>query len=316
MILEALLVSILVGTAILFFFVAIWRLLPQRDPVAERLAEYGWEMVQPGLSAGGQQNVAYRFVDRVANLFGVAPAIARMLSQADTTLTVAEFGLLVLAAGALGFAVGTLRLNFLFGLFLAVLLAMLPFAYLRIKRSRRQRAFTQQLPDLLTLLTGALRAGYGLNQALGVLVDQMPSPTSTEVGRVLRAVNLGVPIQRALQDMANRVNSDDLDLVVTAINVQYEMGGNLASVLETIGETIRDRIRILREVRVMTAQQRLTGYLLAFLPIFLFIAISIMSPGYFDPFFEPGLVRLLPVAAVVMMLTGFLIIRKIVDIDV
>jgi tight adherence protein B len=116
--------------------------------------------------------------------------------------------------------------------------------------------------------------------------------------------------------MANRVQSDDLDLVVTAIAVQYELGGNLAKVLDTIGDTIRERIRILREVRVLTAQQRLTGYILALLPVCLVIGLALLQPGYFDPFFEPGPARFLPVIAVAMMGVGFVLVRRIVDIEV
>jgi len=123
-------------------------------------------------------------------------------------------------------------------------------------------------------------------------------------------------VQQALSDMADRVGTDDADLVVTAINVQYEMGGNLAQTLEIIGETIRDRIRIKREIRVLTAQQRLSGYVLAVLPVVLAILLFIMRPEYMSRLFEPGWVRLLPVTAVIMMIAGFLVIRRILDIEV
>ena len=132
----------------------------------------------------------------------------------------------------------------------------------------------------------------------------------------MRAIGLGVPVQRALANMASRVGSDDLDLVVTAISVQYEMGGNLAQILETIGNTVRERIRVLREIRVLTAQQRLTGTILGLLPIGIVVMLIITSPGYFDPFFEPGLIRILPVVGVFMMIVGFFLIRRIVDIEV
>ncbi len=123
------------------------------------------------------------------------------------------------------------------------------------------------------MLVGGLKAGYGLSQAITVVADELPSPTATEFRRVLRAMHLGVPLPIALDDMASRVQSDDLDLVVTAIAVQSELGGNLAQVLDTIGETIRERIRILAEVRVLTSQQRATGYILALLPVGLAIGI-------------------------------------------
>ena len=153
----------------------------------------------------------------------------------------------------------------------------------------------------MTLLVGGLRAGYGLNQAIDTLVQQMPAPSSTEFVRVMKAVSLGVPIQRALKDMATRVGSDDMSLVVTAISVQYEMGGNLANVLESISQTVRERIRITREIQVLTAQQRLTGYILAGFPVFLAVALTMIKPDYFVPFFEPGPFQLLPMVALVML---------------
>ena len=133
---------------------------------------------------------------------------------------------------------------------------------------------------------------------------------------MVRAIGLGLPLQRALEGMAERIDSDDLDLVVTAINVQYEMGGNLSTVLETISDTIRERVRVLREVRVLTAQQRLTGMILALLPIALAIVMSLIRPGYFDPFFEPGWPRIMPFMAIGMMVVGFFLIQKIVNIKV
>jgi tight adherence protein B len=188
--------------------------------------------------------------------------------------------------------------------------------YLSRRASKRREAFTTQLPDVLTLLVGALRAGYGITQAIDMLVERMVKPASVEFARVMRAVNLGIPVNRALNDMAERAGSDDLYLVVTAMNVQAELGGNLAQILETITETIRERIRIKREIRVLTAQQRMTGYVLAGLPIVVAIAISFISPGYLAPLFEPGMMRLVVLGAVVMEIVGFLIIRKIVDIEV
>ena len=172
------------------------------------------------------------------------------------------------------------------------------------------------LPDVLTLLVGALQAGYGLSQALEALVEQLPAPASTEFARVMRATTLGLPLQQALSQMSQRVPSDDLDLIVTAITVQYEMGGNLAQTLETIGTTVRDRLRMLREIRVMTAQQRLTGYVLAGLPFAVAAGMFLINPNYIGLLFQPGWIRIVPVVAVGMQIVGFLVIRRIVDIEV
>ena len=182
-------------------------------------------------------------------------------------------------------------------------------------QSRRRRALTEQLPQVLTLLVGGLRAGHGLSQGLATLVDQLSPPASTEFARVTRAVELGLPMQRALSQMGERVGSDDMALVVTAINVQHEMGGNLAQTLETIGETVRDRIHMLREIRVLTAHQRITGYILAALPLFLGLFFFLRTPAYMSRLFEPDWIWL-PIAAGIMQILGFLVIRRIVDIEV
>jgi tight adherence protein B len=224
--------------------------------------------------------------------------------------------LIVLGAGGLGFLLGTMRLGPALGLALGALCGYLPFLYLRIKQNRRRRALTEQLPQVLTLLVGGLRAGYGLSQGLATLVEQLPPPSSTEFGRVTRAIELGMPVQRALSQMAERVGSDDLALVVTAINVQHEMGGNLAQTLEIIGETVRDRIVMLREIRVLTAHQRLTGYILTAAPLFLAVMFFLRTPEYMSRLLEPGLTRLLLVGAVLGQILGFLVIRRIVDIEV
>lgn len=312
-----LLFAILIAFAVLLIFIGLGRLLSRRDAVDSRLQQYGTPIQEAILHhQPREQRPLFKIVNRLVNGFGLAPGLARLLAQADAPLTVPEFAAIVLLAGVLGLGVGWLRDNVIIGLLAAGLFGALPIIYLKFKQMKRQRTFGNQLPDILTLLVSALRAGYGLNQAVSVLVDQLPAPASTEFSRIQQAVNLGIPLQRALSERAKLLANDDFDLIVTAINVQYEVGGNLAQVLETIGETIRERIRILREVQVMTAQQRLTGYILVGAPIFVAVGLSIAQPGFFDPFFEPGPVQYLPFIAGGMLLVGFLLIRRIVDIKV
>lgn len=310
-----LLFGLFTGLAVFLLFLAVWRIAPRKDPVAARLAEYGFDPRQRSAADSGARP-RLPFLTRLLTGFGVGPRLAAALSQADVPMTAAEYMLVMVGCGAFGLVLATWRINFLVGLPVGLLFTPLPLLYLRIAAGRRRQALTNQLPDVLTLLVGALRAGYGLNQAIGVLVDQLAAPSSVEFGRVQHAINLGVPVPRALADMAARVGSDDLDLAVTAITVQHEMGGNLAEILDTIGDTIRARIRILRDVRVLTAQQRTTGYVLAGLPVALAVGLGLISPGYFSAFFEPGLLRLLPAFAGVMILIGFFIIQRIVDIEV
>jgi tight adherence protein B len=283
-----------------------------------RLKQYGAVVASDASGAGGRRARlrTYSFADRIIKGFGLGPVLASSLVRADAPLTAAEFVLIALASGAAGFLLAAWRGGLLLGLALGVLCAAAPFVYLRMLGQRRTQQLNDQLPDVLTYLVGGLRAGYGLSQAMAMLVEQLPAPASVEFGRVMRGVGLGMQVQRALNQMAERVRSDDLDLVVTAINIQHELGGNLAQTLETIGDLVRDRIRIKREIRTLTSQQRLTGYILAALPVALALGLSVLSPGYLDPLFAPGPIRIMPVAAAAMMILGFLIIRKIVDIEV
>jgi len=300
-------------------FLGLWRVARSLDQVETRVKEYGLDgaaLIEADGDGPPKKRVLWPRFLRLVNGLGMGPRLAIDLARADIPLTVAEFMAVMLGGGALGFLIGMWRQGLLLGLGLGGVLAYVPMIYLRISQKRRQRAFSEQLPDVLTMLVGALRAGYGLMQAMQLLVEHIPPPSSDEFARVMRAVGLGVSVQQALTDMAERVGTDELGLVVTAINVQYETGGNLAQTLEVISETIRDRIRIIREIAVFTAQQQLTGYMLAGLPLLVALAISMMSPGFFKPFLEPGWPRLLPIMAVSMQVVGFLIIRKIIDIEV
>ncbi|MBK8794961.1 MAG: type II secretion system F family protein [Anaerolineales bacterium] len=311
--------AILVGLSVLSLFIAIRQIMPSKDPVEDRLREYG---LTEYIRLGGRSQQENAPADRFGGLAAGRSlgdrrkiedhAVARRSSDHGWRTPRAIF---VMLAGG-GFAVGALRGGAVVGLMVAGVLCVLPILYMKQRETKRRSAFTDQLPDVLTLLVGSLRAGYGMSQAIELLAREVPEPASKEFKRVIHSMSLGLPLQRALEAMAERVESDDFDLVSTAISIQFEMGGNLSSVLENISTTIRERVRILREVQVLTAQQRMTGNVLAGMPIFLAVALSFISPGYFEPFFEPGWPRLLPGAALVMIGIGFMIIRKIVDIKV
>lgn len=312
-----LVVAILAGLAVFLVFMALWLLLQRHDPVEQRLTDYGVTGELLGSRAGGPVRQRYpSALRRFFSGFGIGPRLAMSLTQADVPLTAVEFVLLVVVLAGAGFAVGTWRLGPLLGLVVGAAAAGLPLVFLRIRRVRRLRTFTQQIPDMLTLVVGALRAGYGLNQALDLIVERMGDPMSTEIGRVTRAVKLGLPLQVALSDAVARIGSDDFHLVVVAINVHYETGGNLAETLEIIGDTVRDRLRMLSEIRVMTAQQRFTGYVLGLLPIVVGLIISLINPEYIRDLFQPGWVRILPIAAGILQVLGFYVIQRIVDIEV
>jgi len=200
---------------------------------------------------------------------------------------------------------------------------MIPRFWLNRRKNSRLNAFNKQLPDTITLIANALRAGSSFLQAIEMVVRETRPPISTEFGRVIREVNLGLPFDQALENMVRRVRSDDLELMATAISIQHTVGGNLAEILDSIAFTIRERVRIKGEIRVLTAQQRISGYVVAFLPIGLSLFLFVVAPTFFEPMFDQEVNILgIPAGMVIIglgaisMLIGFLLIRRIVDIEV
>jgi tight adherence protein B len=315
-----LLFSIIVAISVVLLFGAMWRLLTPDTSVDERLAEYGGILDIPTLQAmnnfGNPRRQRFPMASRLLLRMDFGPRLANLLMQADVPLTAAEFMVFILAGAFIGIAFGILKSDIFLGVLLGIVFVVVPFFYLNWRKKRRQSMITEQLPDVLALLVGALRAGYGLAQAFEVALEQIPAPFSMEIDKVLRSVNLGQSMQQALNNMAERVATDDMDMVIVAINIQYETGGNLAQTMETIAETIRERLRIKQEIQVLTAQQRLTGYLLTAMPIILAFILFLINPDYMSRLVEPGWIRLVPIVAAIMQIIGFLAMRKIVNIEV
>ncbi len=307
------LIASLIALAICLLFMALWLIFQKRDPVDQRLIQYGVESPEIVSQNGRAVGLAYR---TAAGRKPFGMRLAFELKRADIPMTAAEYTLIMIGLALVGFSLGIWRLSVILGIVLAAIFGFVPVLIMRSRQRRRLRLFTNQIADMLTLLVGGLRAGYGLAQAIEVLIERLGPPASTEMANVMRAVGLGQPIRYALQDAADRIGSDDFNLVVIAINVQYETGGNLAESLETIASTVRHRLHILQEIRVLTAQQRLTGYILALLPFGLALVMFIINPDYISQLFAPGWVRLLPIIAIVLQVIGFLFIRRIVDIKV
>jgi tight adherence protein B len=200
---------------------------------------------------------------------------------------------------------------------------MLPRFWLGRRKNGRLGAFNKQLPDTITLIANALRAGSSFLQAIEMVVRETQPPVSTEFGRVIREVNLGLPFEQALANMVRRVRSEDLELMTTAISIQHTVGGNLAEILDSIAFTIRERVRIKGEIKTLTSQQRMSGYVVAALPIGLIAFLMVIAPGFMQPMFQkPPEIAGLPAGVIILavagfsMFIGFMAIRRIVDIEV
>ena len=256
--------------------------------------------------------------------------LARDIARADLRLKPSEF-LAIWGASIVGVPLIMLLLsvvlptlgNPLFLLIGGLIGFLLPRFWLARRKSGRLSAFNKQLPDTITLIANALRAGSSFLQAIELVVRESRPPISTEFARVIREVNLGLPFEQAMENMVRRVRSDDLELMATAITIQHQVGGNLAEILDSIAYTIRERVRIKGEITTLTAQQRMSGYVVGFLPIGLAGFLFVIAPGFMEPMFEnPPAFLGLPAGVVIlffggfMMFIGFMLIRRIVDIEV
>ena len=283
-----------------------------------------------GLSEIIQQSVALAQLNRVVENRDFGANLARDIARADLRLKPSEF-LAICAASIVGLplifvvlSLGMPALRTPLALLVAAFIGfMIPRFWLGRRKSGRLGSFNKQLPDTITLLANGLRAGSSFLQAVELVVRESRPPVSTEFSRVIREVNLGLPFEQAMENMVRRVRSDDLELMATAINIQHTVGGNLAEILDSIAFTIRERIRIKGEIRTLTAQQRLSGYVVGFLPIGLAGFLFIAAPNFMKPMFDnPPAILGLPAGVIIliaggfMMFLGFMAIRKIVDIEV
>lgn len=245
--------------------------------------------------------------------------IATSLAQADLKLKPAEFIatmlLVSLGVGVVAWYFGG-RLIFS-GLIGAVIGLFLPRIYVSRQKTQRLNRFNNQLQDMLNLVVNGIRAGYSTIQAMEAVSRELPPPISTEFHRVVQEIQLGITMETALYNLVRRIPSDDLDLIIVAINVQREVGGNLAEILDTISYTIRERVRIKGEIRVLTAQVMYSGRFLALLPIILSLLLWFLNRSYMMTFFDNLICGLIMLGvAAIMVGTGYFIMTRIADIEV
>ncbi len=256
-------------------------------------------------------------VNRILSQLHMARRAERLLAQAGMSMKVSVFFFLSLVSGmAAGYVAMLLLHEFALALLIFTAAGLVPLAVVLSKRARRTRLFSEQFPDALDMIVNALRAGFALGGAIQLVAEEAPEPVATEFRILFEEQKLGLDIRHAMVNFADRNASTDAAIFATAILIQRDTGGNLAEVLEKIAYVIRDRFRIMGDVRTFTAQGRLSGFILALLPIFLGITISIISPGYMDHLFEDPLGSVLITVAVVLQVVGFLVIRRIVNFKV
>jgi tight adherence protein B len=255
--------------------------------------------------------------------------ISRDLARADLKLKPGEFiAMMVIAAVGVALLVWLITVRkFNTEGFLSMLIGgaigmFLPRIYVKSQQGRRLVHFNEQLSDMLNLMVNGLRAGYSTMQAMEAVSKELPPPICDEFRRVVQEMQLGVSMQVALDNLLRRIPSEDLDLVITAINVQREVGGNLAEILDTISYTIRERVRIKGEIRVLTTQVMYSGRFLSMMPLFVMGILYLLNRPYMMEFFNPKNNATLPcgyialACAAILIMTGYAVMNKIGDIEV
>lgn len=255
--------------------------------------------------------------DRILQKLSIAARTQSLLMQADVKMRVGTFFLITLALGILGgtiVAIGSgIWWTFPLG---AGLVGCIPYAVIYRKKEVRKRTFERQFPDALDLMTGALRSGMAFTAALQVVAEECPDPVSNEFRIVFEENRLGMSLRDSLNDMTKRIDSTELRLFVTAVLIQKDTGGNLAEILEGTAYVIRDRFRILGDVRTITAQSRLSGVILTALPLAMVAALLVIVPSYLKTLIEDPVGPYLIGGAAFMQLLGFYLIRRIVNVKV
>ncbi|HEY3834635.1 MAG TPA: type II secretion system F family protein [Acidimicrobiia bacterium] len=252
----------------------------------------------------------------IAERAGVLLKVEHMLEQADLPLRAPEalfyLPVLTLAIGAVSF----LLFGALTALVIMVVVAALPFAYVRQRQSRRLSAFDAQLPDTLNLLAGSMRAGFSFMQGLEAVANEAPDPMGRELQRSFSEARLGRDIDYALEECAERMENKDLQWVVLALRIQREVGGNLAELLDTVAATMTQRERLRREVKSLTAEGRFSAVVLSIMPFFFLAAFQVLQPNYVPELFKETIGIVLLIGSGIGVVVGWFWLRKIVNIEV
>lgn len=256
-------------------------------------------------------------VDKFLYKFKLIKRLDHLIDNAGLDLNVKIFVMIIAFAAVVGLFFGmVIGRGILVALILLVIFGAIPIIYLKQKKNKRIQRFTEQFPDALDMIARSLRAGHSLSSAIEMIGKEMGEPVSGLFKTAYEEQTLGLSIRDALARMLDRMESMDLRLFITAINIHREVGGNLAEMLERLGTTIRDRLRIRRQIRVYTAQGRLSGYILAILPIFMAVALYTLSPDYIKELWIEKSGRYAIIFALIAQIFGFIVIKRLINIRI
>jgi tight adherence protein B len=321
--LEGLLAFLTVAALVTLIFGIERALRPDTTQIDRRLRRYGsrsFQLTEEEQKQAASQQVTQMIASRLeASVSGrtFAGALRTDIARANLQLTVGEFLIIQFAAAlVVGLLAWLISRFILVGFLFSFVGWFLPKFWLSFRQGKRLRMLNDQLADTITLMSNSLRSGLSLVQSMEMISREAEPPIAEEFARVVREIGLGVGPQDALLHMVRRVNSDDLDLMVTAILVQFEVGGNLSRILDSISNTIRERVKLKGEIRTMSAQGRMSGWMLSGLPVFVGGMLMLIAPTYIGKLFTPGPWLALPVCALIGIGMGMFVINRLVDIEV
>lgn len=288
--------------------------------VDERLKKY-LEEEKKADKESASRSILTDFINRRVEKSSIGERIARDLARADLKFKPGEYIALyviaVLGMGMIAYLIGgRIILSAVIG---GVIGAFLPGIYIRRQQGKRLQKFNDQLPDMLNLMVNGLRAGFSTLQAMEAVSKELPPPICDEFRRVVQEMQLGIPMEKALANLLRRIPSEDLDFVVTSVNVQREVGGNLAEIMDIISFTIRERIRIKGEIRVLTSQVSYSGRILSLMPVFLLVVLYFLNRDYIMDLFTPENVLCGSIAlgaAMLLIVVGYFVMNKLSKIEV
>ena len=308
---------------ILLIIGAIVAVTSESSLVEERLGRY-LDEERPDREEASGRSIVTEWLNRRVASSSRGDRVARELARADLKFKVAEYyALIFMSAVVMAFLAWLIQPHIASVVIGGIIGLFIPRFYVKRQQTVRLNKFNDQLSDMLSLMVNGLRAGYSTMQALEAVSRELPTPLSDEFRRVVQEMQIGIPMEKALDNLLRRIPSEDLDFVITAINVQREVGGNLSEILDTISFTIRERVRIKGEIRVMTATVRTSATVLSLIPVFLAAALWFVSPEYIGTFFDESanlpqpLCGIIAVSTIVgMIAAGYFVMMKIADIEV
>jgi tight adherence protein B len=320
------LLLLIISFLILILFISLLIIKKRKKKrVKDRLKPYVGPFFIPSEAIAKQTDKEERFLDKLATKLinfiffkGYQANIKDKLAKAGVLLRPSEFILINLFLTFCMAGIGSLIFHKLF--FIGLIIGgsigyFIPHIFLYYLKRKRLAAFTSQLCNAISLISNSLKAGYSFLQALDIVAKETFPPMSVEFSRVLREDSLGVPLEKALHNLTNRIESEDLDLVVTAVLIQRQIGGNLAEILDRVAHTIRERIRIKGEIKTLTAQGRLSGLIISLLPIVLGLILCLLQPDIYKLLITQPIGWFMIGIGITMQTIGILIIRKIIQVE-